>query len=247
MSEHRIYEQKKDIKEQNTIDFYNNRALRISQMECPYTAVLLGDQNPEHAKDWNEFEKQYIMPHLKINNTSMVLDIGCGIGRWSETVIPMCDFYLGTDFSEKMIEVAKARCDDLKGSFEFKHLSFQETVSAPVEKKFDRVIICGVCMYINDNELEKCITSLEKHLDEHCIMYFTETIAVEKRLTLCEFPSEALKADYDVIYRTAEQYNELYRPLISKGFKIFKQDFLPHLNNEKGFSETERWYTIFER
>lgn len=57
MSEHRIYEKKHDINTKNTQDFYNDRARRIEEMDNPYVAVLLGDQDPKHAVDWNEFEK----------------------------------------------------------------------------------------------------------------------------------------------------------------------------------------------
>ena len=47
-------------------------------------------------------------------------------------------------------------------------------------------------------------------MEEHAKVYFTETIAVSERLTLDQFYSEALKADYDVIYRTEEEYNRVY-------------------------------------
>ena len=46
MKETRIYEKKLDINTRNTQAFYNQRAKQLESMECPYTAVLLGDQNP---------------------------------------------------------------------------------------------------------------------------------------------------------------------------------------------------------
>ena len=102
-------------------------------------------------------------------------------------------------------------------------------------------------MYINDSEIEQCYKGLLRLLDEHCVVFLNETVAVEKRLTLNEHPSEALKTTYDVIYRTVKEYNEYYNIFIDKGFSIKKQEFLPHLNNETGYSETERWYTILKR
>ena len=78
-------------------------------------------------------------------------------------------------------------------------------------------------------------------------MLISKTVAVEKRLTLDECPSEALKTTYDVIYRTPSEYNTFYGSLFEAGFKIIKQDYLPHLNNEERFNETDRWYTLFER
>lgn len=102
-------------------------------------------------------------------------------------------------------------------------------------------------MYINDADLKDCIARLIDLLDEHCIMYLTETVAVETRLTLDECPSDALKTTYDVIYRTPSEYNAYYEVFKNAGFRIVKQDYLPHLNNEASFSETDRWYTILER
>ncbi len=249
MSEHRIYNKKFDINTQNTVDFYNARAKRLGEMDCPYTAVLLGDQNPKHAEQWNIYEKENILPLMNINASGRVLDIGCGMGRWAESIIPVAEYYYGVDFSCEMIKIAKERCNFIDRDYDFVTASFQEAVSenASYKHKFNRVIMCGVCMYINDADLSACMEKLNDLLDEHCIMYFTETVAVENRLTLNECESVALKATYDVIYRTTEEYNSFYSPLIQNGFKITHQAYLPHLNNEKGFSETDRWFTILER
>ncbi|MGN0638561.1 MAG: class I SAM-dependent methyltransferase [Huintestinicola sp.] len=250
MNAHRVYSEKLDINTQNTMKFYNDRAQRAASMDCPYTAVLLGDQNPAHAEQWNIFEKEHILPELELNENSRVLEIGCGMGRWAETVIPMVKCYRGADFSSGMIETAKSRCVFKGRDYDFINVSFQQAVSEPGlfgDIKFDRVIIGGVCMYINDSDMDMCISGLNRLLADKCKMFLTETVAMETRLTLNECPSEALKTTYDVIYRTPAEYNEYYSSLIDNGFKIKKQDYLPHLNNEAGFSETDRWYTIFER
>ena len=99
----------------------------------------------------------------------------------------------------------------------------------------------------NDAELQTCFEELLPLLEQNCVIYLTETVAVETRLTLNHLPSAALKADYSVIYRTPEEYKKYYTPLLEAGFRVVKQDYLPHLNNEKGFEETDRWYTILER
>ena len=247
---HRVYGRAVQINTENTRAFYDNRAKRIAEMSNPYVSVLLGDQNTSHAEQWNIFEKSYILPELKLESDSRVLDIGCGIGRWAESVIPMCEYYCGTDFSAGMVQVAKERINFTGKEYSFHNLSFQELVhgdAAGFHGQFNRLIIGGVCMYINDKELPKCYEGLLPLLDKKCIMYLTETVAVKERLTLDECPSEALKATYDVIYRTPAEYNKYYEIFIKAGFSIVKQDFLPHLNNEKQFSETDRWYTILQR
>ncbi len=247
---HRIYGERVNIKTENTRSFYNERAKAIASMANPYVSVLLGDQNPSHAEEWNRFEKTFILPELQISQTSRVLDIGCGIGRWAESLIPLSGYYCGTDFSPEMVETARKRNRFEGKAYDFHNLSFQETVQQSTgfyNGRFDRLVVGGVCMYINDEELPACYEGLLSLLDERCVIYFTETVAVEKRLTLDECPSEALKANYDVIYRTPEEYIQHYKVFTNSGFTVREQKYLPHLNNEKQFYETDRWYTLLER
>jgi len=241
----RIYSEKVDIRAEDTRRFYDSRARAMENMANPYMAVLLGDQNPDHAVKWNQFEKDFILPQMNMDRTSTVLDIGCGIGRWAEQAAPVCGEYVGTDFSSEMVKAASRRIDSPNCTF--LNLSFQETVRHAFPHKFNRVFICGVCMYINDSELGGCFEGLLPLLDEHCVLYLTETVAAKTRLTLDNLPSEALKTDYSVIYRTPDEYRAYYKPLEDAGFRVVRQEYLPHLNKEKGFEETDRWYTISER
>jgi len=97
---------------------------------------------------------------------------------------------------------------------------------------------------------ESEITGMEQLLDKmdtQAMVYFTETIALEERLTLNQFYSEALKAEYDVIYRTEMEYNQIYERWLAAGFRILEQGMLPHLNKEEEYRETDRWYTILKR
>lgn len=250
MSDHRIYGDKVEINTNNTCRLYDERAKNLDQMQNPYVSVLLGDQNPEYALAWNQFEKENILPRMKVTEKSHVLDIGCGMGRWAESLIPMCEYYCGTDMSGKMIERAKERNQFPDCQYDFIHDTFEHFCALPKEEmkyRFDRLWMCGVMMYINDAELEKGLRALLDKMDKHAIVYFTETVAVEKRLTLKEFFSSALDADYDVIYRTEQEYNQLYQSWLDAGFKIKEQGFQPHFNNEEQFRETDRWYTILER
>lgn len=241
----RIYADKVDILPEDTRDFYDSRAREMEAMDNPYVAVLLGDQNPDHAVKWNQFERDFILPQLRVGPETAVLDVGCGIGRWAEQLLPLCGEYVGTDFSSEMVKTAARRLDTPK--CQFLNLSFQETVRHTFDRKFNCLVICGVCMYINDAELRGCFERLDALLDRHCVIYLTETVAVETRLTLNRQPSQALKTEYSVIYRTPDEYRAYYQILEDAGFQVARQEYLPHLNNEQGFEETDRWFTILRR
>lgn len=250
MEEKRIYGRRVDINTENTKEFYNNRAKAMEGMENPYVSVLLGDQNPEYALAWDIFEKENILPKMGVDSDSRVLDIGCGMGRWAEALIPASGYYCGTDLSSEMVMRAKERNRYDGKKYDFFNYGFQDFCALPKDKLpclFNRLWICGVMMYINDDALSKGMDLLLEKLDKNVRVYFTETIALKERLTLNEFHSEALKADYDVIYRTEAEYNDVYKPWLGAGFRIVEQGLLPHLNKEKEYSETDRWYTILER
>lgn len=242
-AEKRIYDIVSNIDVDSVQKLFDKRA----NMNNGFTSVLLGDQNPGYAQMWDEYEKKMILPKLDLTGNENFIDIGCGIGRWAETVIPHCRYYCGCDFSSEMIMKAKERITYPDARFDFVNCSFQQIGDYVKDYSFDRGIIAGVCMYINDSDLKNCFDTFLKLVSEHATFYFTETVAIEKRLTLNGFYSDAMHTEYSSIYRTPQEYNELYAAFRNAGFEFVEQGFLPHLNNEREYSETDRWYTILKR
>lgn len=246
----RIYGDKVDINTENTERLYNDRAIRIKEMECPYTAVLLGDQNPEYALEWNRVEKELVLPKLNITESSYVVDFGCGIGRWAEDIIPICNKYTGIDFSAGMVEIASERCSGFVGkNYKFNCNSFQQFIDSYDKKdgKIDVVIMSYVCMYINDDDLKKYFEKLSELVGEKCTIYFLDTVGLKERLTLKGIYSQALKSDYGALYRTVDEYSKLYEIFFQKGFVESASGFMPKLNDEEAYKETDRYYSILER
>ena len=108
----RIYGTRTDINEQEVRDFYNKRAALASSMKNPLSAVVNGEQNPEQADTRSRFDREYIVPRLDLTPNSAVLDIGCGMGRFAEMVLPLCGRYLGADFAPEMIAAAEKTTQD---------------------------------------------------------------------------------------------------------------------------------------
>lgn len=147
----RIYGTRTDINEQEVRDFYNKRAALASSMKNPLSAVVNGEQNPEQADTRSRFDREYIVPRLDLTQNSAVLDIGCGMGRFAEMVLPLCGRYLGADFAPEMIAAAEKRTAAYSDQAKYVCASFSELMSKPDSffgGKFDCVIMLGVCMYI---------------------------------------------------------------------------------------------------
>ena len=75
-----------------------------------------------------------------------VLDVGCGSGRIGEFVLQAgASRYVGVDFSEPMIELARQR---LAGFEERVQLITDDFLTAPIDGEFDVVLALGLFDYI---------------------------------------------------------------------------------------------------
>ena len=252
MEGHRIYERKRDIDTERVREFYETRAQLLNQSglkekACRYATVTLTKEN---AEKWDAMEKDLILPLLNIRETDSVLDIGCGIGRWAEAVIPLCRRYVGVDFSEEMVKSCKENfCGwNLKGKIvSFLNMSFQDLISSDQfkEESFNVVLIAGVSMYINENDLKQCFTRLASLLSKGGRLYLWESIGLGRRLTLDEIWSSALDSNYSAVYRTREEYLALLQPLFSISDVVDERivSEFDHGNN----SDTSRWFTVIKK
>ena len=240
----RVYGEKVSIDTGNTVSFYDQRAKTIKNRKQEYTTVLLGDQDPDFSVKWDAYEKQFILPKLKLNQDKVILDIGCGIGRWAEAVADQCKEYYGVDFSSEMIAVAK---ENIKNeNCHFYAMSAVDAVSNPkiADRKYDIVLDVGVSMYINEEELVECYQGLKKLADRDTLFYFEEGVGKKERITLNHIWSDNLNAYYGAIYRTREEYKSLIEECMN-GVEFIEEGYLQCLDKEE-HAETSHWYALFK-
>ena len=238
----RVYGEKINIDTENTISFYNQRAKTIKTREREYTTVLLGDKDPDFSVKWDAYEKQFILPKLKLTKEKVILDIGCGIGRWAEAVVGQCKEYYGVDFSSEMIAVAKENIK--KENSHFYTMSLADALSDPkiTARKYDIVLMTGVSMYINEEELKESYRLLRNLVNKDSLFYFEESVGKIERLTLNHIWSEDLKDYYGAIYRTREEYKSLIRECM-KEVEFIEEGYMNFLD-KKEQSETSHWYAV---
>lgn len=239
----RFYGEKVDIDSDNTISFYDQRARSINSRKREYTTVLLGDQDPDYSVRWDRYEKEFIIPKLMIDINKDILDLGCGIGRWADAVKDKCRSYCGIDFSSEMISVAKQKNENEKCTFYNMSVIDALHDKRIITKHYDVIIMTGVAMYINDDELKTCYRRLRGIVDCHTLIYFEESVGKEQRLTLNHIWSENLNDYYGAIYRTRAEYTEL----IEENMKpiVVEEDGFMDILDKKEQSETSHWYSLF--
>ena len=242
----RIYGSRIDIDTSAVKEFFESRG-RKSDYANPYVSVCYQDANPELTKLRDAYEKKKIEPLLMLNKKNRLLDVGCGIGRWADAIENCVGYYLGIDISHTLIEKALNR----KGnSADFCILS-----AADISKKklkvnilFDRVIISGVLLYMNDNDVTRALQGIASVCSQDCLIYLREPLAREERLSLDRYWSEELMSDYSAIYRTQKELQDLLEMwLTPAGFKISIFRELYDDSNLLNRKETSQLYTFLTR
>lgn len=244
----RVYGQKIDLDSKKIKVFFDQRAIDfMHNKRTRNTTVLLGDGNTVYADRWNLFEKKHILPVLNVKKNDSVLDIGCGVGRWAEHLLPLCGQYIGTDISEEMIAAATKLFGSKYKYAKFINTSFQNIFnnSEIKEKQFNIIIIAGVSMYLNDTELQKCYEKLCDYLAPSGMLYLEESVGIKERLTLNNIWSENLNSHYWAVYRTVEEYLYLLKPLINST-TIIKCGYLHNLD-KKELQETGHWHIMLRK
>ena len=220
-SEKRITDRVVEIDYDATRRFFEQRANRPADT-CAWTRVMYQDDNPELVVARDKYEKEVILPQLRLGSTHRVLDVGCGVGRWALAVAPLVQNYLCTDFSEGLLDRAR---DDLRSfsNVEFRCLPAQDVeLLVDSHEPFNRVILAGILAYLNDDDVRRCLRGVAKVCSrDDAVVYLREPMGVAARLTLDNYWSEQLDAQYSAVYRSRDEYENLVQDtLCEEGFDI---------------------------
>lgn len=244
----RITEEIADIAYTETKQFFKNRAGKFRE-DNPYSVTMYQDNNKELVKERNAKEIARLYPFLELNKDAAVLDIACGIGRWADAICTDIKEYCGIDFSKELVEIARKR--NTKENFFFYEgavSEIDEVLKANQKAKYNRVLMVGILMYLNDSDVINALEQVERNCEEHTIICIREPIGIKERLTLKQFFSDELQDNYNAIYRTREELMRfLGMVVLKRGFQIKEEGFLFHedsLNNRK---ETAQYYYVLER
>ena len=102
-------------------------------------------------------------------------------------------------------------------------------------------------MYINDDDIEKCLINARNFMAPGGIIYIKESVGVGDRLTLNKFYSKEMGSEYSAIYRDIEQYNEIFDRIFEEksGFEVLNSGHtwdIEHSNRK----ETSSYFWIIK-
>lgn len=242
----RLIDQQVNIDSNDVLDFFESRA---TDKNNSHHLVMTMYQSVELAIARDNHEKSLIIPKLQLSANSNILDIGCGNGRWYASLQDDKLFYTGIDFSPSLIAIAKNKyIQNNRCRFYVKKATdIHPELTANTGTPFTHIIISGVLLYLNDEEIVLLFQRLDKITQSGTIIYIREPIATESRLTLKEHWSEELQSQYSAIYRTSKELLSLLS-LADNEFpyeEIYSGHVFPeHLNNR---NETQQHYYILKK
>ena len=231
--------------------FFDSRAERIAELG-PTRAVIYQDNHPDLAERRDETERQTLLPLLELRPDSRLLDVGCGTGRWVETVAQRVRAYHGVDLTAGLIDYArKAHTKHTNARFSVASVDGVGLDVIGETEGFDRVLMAGVLIYLNDDQLERALKALAGVLEGRTPRVLArEPVAQSERLSIVEHFSEELNSTYNAIYRTEPELLEAFArafgpaglDVIDRGF-VFEES--SGLNNRP--ETKQEWFVIGRR
>ena len=244
----RISGKKESIDYKHTSSFFDRRAKKYNDNN-PYGVTMYQDNNPKLVEDRNRYEVEKLLPKLSINYESTILDVACGIGRWSDAITVPIKEYFGIDFCKGLIQIANERnVNQNNRRFVVGSSTDVENVVRHVsDLDYNVVLMIGALVYLNDEDILATFKQVERLCANNATICIREPIGLCERLTLKEQFSDELNDEYNAIYRTRDELIRYMKPaFIDKGFCLEDEDFLfdSNLNNRK---ETAQYYFILRR
>lgn len=233
----RLYGDNEDINSDKVKNFFADRANR--ELESDLSIVLFQDK--ENSEQRHIEEKKLLHEHIDVTGKK-VLEVGCGIGRWVEALHDKCESYLGIDYTEDLIKIAEETYDYDNCKFQVMSATDIDEDALLIEPPFDVIIFSGVLMYINDEDINVVFEELNRVGADDKKLFIMEPVShIESRLTLKDFYSEGLEADYNAIYRTEDEYMELFKGLNYNN--VISDDIFKDLSDH---SETHYKFFVIE-
>ena len=226
--------------------FFDRRAERIPELG-PTRAVIYQDHHPDLAERRDQHERSALTPLLRLDGTQRLLDVGCGTGRWTATLGGLVSHYHGIDFAPGLVEHARSEHGDPPRTvFSVADASDFSLAQLQEDQPFDRVLVSGVFIYLNDDALDDALRNLDAATTPTAAILVREPVAQDERLTLVDHYSAALDAEYHAIYRTrAELLAATERAFAVTGRGLTAQGYVyddPDLNNRR---ETRQEWFLF--
>lgn len=165
--------------------YWEDRARRFAAEGAGLAAVCSYGMPGFYNRSIDLGQRMALSRWTRLSRDARVLDVGCGVGRWSRRLAARGARVTGIDLSPTMIAQAKHRAvrDGVADRCSFQ---VQDTVQLEADGKFDLVLGVTVLQHILDVEaLRSAVRRMADHLEDGGRMVLLEA-APQKLATRCD-------------------------------------------------------------
>jgi len=239
-----------DINYESTQRFFEARG--HGEYKNPLSATMYQDKNPDLVNQRDREEKAHLLEFIEHNIPRNVIELGCGVGRWSWFFAEQKKkiSYLGIDFSSSLIAQAKklaAKNGLDTHCFQVMSVTAIKDDELLLSPPFDLIMISGLMIYLNDIDCQALLKNAARLCAPNGRIYIREPFSIQERLTLNEFFSNELNDSYSAIYRSTREMDEMINnamPSDEYQRLPWASPFDATLRNRK---ETQQLFTLISR
>lgn len=146
------------------LDYWERRAQRFANLDDGLPAVCSYGMPAFYNRAIELTQRKALLPYLQVKPGERVLDVGCGVGRWSLPLAEAGAVVTGIDLSATMIAEA-ARRAEARG-VDKRCLFLQQDVAAPeLDSCFDLILCVTVLQHVlDDHHCRGAISALAERL-----------------------------------------------------------------------------------
>lgn len=207
--------------------YWEERARRFAAEGDGLAAVCAYGMPEFYNRAIHFTQRRALEPWLRIAPGTRVLDVGCGVGRWSRMLAARGAIVTGVDLSPTMIAQSKKRAARA-GLADRCRFLVQDAASLDAGERFDLIIGVTVLQHILDpNALRSTLSALGNHLAEQGRIVLLE-VAPTQFSTRCD--TTIFRARHrDTYLRLFNEVGLQVRAITGVDPAPFRYWLLPHL------------------
>jgi diaminopimelate decarboxylase/protein-L-isoaspartate O-methyltransferase len=153
-------------------------------------------------------EKKHLFRVVGFSKKSRVLDLGGGTGRWSIELAKKVKDVTLVDFSSRLLAIARKQAEkEGLTNIDFIQSSVTEF---KIDKLFDFILISGVLMYVNDQDLSGVADRCFSFLYPEGKLIIREGVSLAGNIKSINQYSKELQDNYSVIWRDPDEYVNIF-------------------------------------
>ena len=215
----------------NDEQYWEERAIRFAHEGAGLKAVCSFGMPKFYNWAIHQTQLRALYSYLRPDKKSTVLDVGCGVGRWSLRMAPHAKQVTGLDVSETMLKQARRLRGNLPATFT--RASIAET---QLNEKYDFILCVTVLQHMDDGEATQALKNMRSMLSKG------------GKIVVLEVAPMSLDSACDTgVFecRTSNDYQRMFsasklRSVATHGVDVvpFKQALLP------GYQQLPSWLAV---